>query len=87
MLKRDQIANVYVDRIGRISINDKIVPKEAVGPLMLAKVRQNPLIIVSFESDAQAKYRVMDELMDELKSSNVFNVAFKNKIESGQAKF
>lgn len=86
-LKRDRIANIYVDRAGRISVNDKIVEPEAVGPLMRQKIEQNPLIVVSFESDTRAKYRVMDELMEELKDSAVFNVAFKNKNESAQAKY
>lgn len=80
-LKRDLIANIYVDRRGRISINDKLVQPFQVGPLMRQKYAENPLTIVSFQSDYHAKYKIMDEIMEELKKANAVRVSFNNKPE------
>ena len=78
-LKRDLIANVYVDRRGRISINDKLVTALQVGPLMRQKYFENPLTIVSFQTDDATRYQVMDDIMEELKKANAVRVSFNIK--------
>jgi biopolymer transport protein ExbD len=78
-LKRDLIANIYVDRRGRISINDKLVSAAQVGPLMRKKYFENPLTIVSFQTDDATRYRVMDDIMEELKKANAVRVSFNIK--------
>jgi biopolymer transport protein ExbD len=80
-LKRDLIANVYVDRHGRISVNDKIVASSQVGPLMAQKFRDNPLTIVAFQTDSHTRYQVMDDIMEELKRVNAVRISFNNKPE------
>jgi biopolymer transport protein ExbD len=78
-LKRDLIANIYVDRRGRISINDKLVSAAQVGPLMRKKYFENPLTIVSFQTDDATRYKVMDDIMEELKKANAVRVSFNIK--------
>ena len=80
-LKRDLIANVYVDRNGRISVNDKIVASDQVGPIMAQKFRDNPLTIVAFQTDTSTRYHVMDDIMEQLKKVNAVRVSFNNKPE------
>ena len=86
-LKRDLVANIYVDRRGRISINDIIVPVEAVGPLMRERYAKNPLTIVAFQTDTATKYKVMDEIMEELKKANAVRVSFNDKHQGPQPKY
>ena len=86
-VKREDIANVYIDRLGRISINYKLVDVGSVGGIMLKKLEANPLTIVAFQTDVRTKYEVMDEVMEELKKVNAVRVSFNNKVESAQLKF
>ena len=86
-MNRDNIANIYVDRSGRISINDIIVDVSFVGPLMVEQVMSNPQTVVAFQTDVLADYSVMDSIMEELKKVNAVRVSFNNKVESGQIKF
>jgi biopolymer transport protein ExbD len=85
--KRENVANIYMDRRCRISINDKIVETNAVGPIMAKKVQENPMLIVAFQTDSNTDYECMDEVMEELKLVNAVRVSFNNKFESAQAKF
>ena len=66
-LKREDIANIYMDRRCRISINDKIVATTQVGPIMVKKLEANPRMVVAFQTDSAADYKCMDEVMEELK--------------------
>jgi biopolymer transport protein ExbD len=86
-VKRENVANIYMDRRCRISINDKIVDTSAVGPIMARKVRDNPLLIVAFQTDMAADYKCMDDVMEELKKVNAVRVSFNNKFETAQAKY
>ena len=80
-LKRDLVANVYVDQDGRISVNDKIIGPDQVGPLMAQKFKENPLTIVAFQTDSSARYGVMHDIMEQLKKVNAVRVSFNNKPE------
>ena len=86
-LKRELVANIYVDRRGRISINDIIVPVEAVGPLMRERYAANPLTIVAFQTDTETRYQVMDDIMEELKKANAVRVSFNDKHQGPQPKY
>lgn len=86
-VKRDDLARVYVDRRGRISVNDKLVAPTQVGQLMLQKLQKNPLTIVGFETDVATHYEVMDQIMEELKKVNAVRVSFNDKAEGPQPKF
>ena len=80
--KRELVSHIWIDRKGRISIDDKIVTVDAVFPIMLQKYKANPLLIVAFQTDTKAKYKVMDEVMEKLKEANAVRVSFNDKFES-----
>jgi biopolymer transport protein ExbD len=86
-VKRDDISRVYVDKLGRISVDDTIMKAPAVAQLMVAKMKANPHNIVAFETDIHTDYQVMDKIMEELKKVNAVRISFNNKVESGQVKF
>ena len=85
--KRELVANIYVNRRGAISIDDKMVDVGMVGPLISQKLKANPLLIVAFQTDQHTKYSRMDEIMEELKKVNAVRVSFNNKFDSPQVKF
>lgn len=86
-IKRDDIRNIYVDRFGRISVDDKLVTEQLAAQLMAESYQSNPMTIVAFQGDVQTDYEVMDRIMEELKKVNAVRVSFNNKVESTQPKF
>jgi len=86
-IKRDDIRNIYVDRFGRISVDDKLVTEQLAAQLMAQSVQTNPMTIVAFQGDVDTDYQVMDRIMEELKKVNAVRVSFNNKVESAQPKF
>jgi biopolymer transport protein ExbD len=85
--KRELVSHIWIDRKGRISIDDKIVDVESVYPIMAQKYKANPLLIVAFNTDTNAKYKVMDEVMEKLKEANAVRVSFNDKFQSPQPKY
>jgi len=86
-VKRDDIRNIYVDRAGRISVDDKLMDAGQAAQIMLQSVQDNPMTIVAFQGDVLTDYEVMDEIMEELKKVNAVRISFNNKVESGQIKY
>ena len=86
-IKREDVTRVYVDAIGRISVDDKIVTPELAAQFMIMRTEENPMNIVGFEGDVHADYKFMDELMEELKKVNAVRISFNNKVESTQPKY
>lgn len=86
-VKRDNISRVYVDELGRISVDDTIVRPQQAAQMMLNRMQDNPQNIVAFQTDVTTDYRYMDNIMEELKKVNAVRISFANKVESAQAKF
>ena len=86
-VKRDNISRVYVDPLGRISVDDTIVRARQAAQMMLARMKENPQNIVAFQTDVTTDYKVMDDIMEELKKVNAVRISFANKVESAQGKF
>ena len=86
-VKRDDIKNIYVDRVGRISVNDKLVDPATAAQLMVQALEKNPMTIVALQGDQKTPYEEMDKVLEELKKVNAVRVSFNNKVESAQRKY
>jgi biopolymer transport protein ExbD len=75
-IPREKIAHIWIDRTGVISIDDLVVGVPDIEPLVLAKIRENPGLIISFNTDAKAPYRIVNDAMDRLKLANALRVSF-----------
>lgn len=80
-IPRENVAHIWVDRTGRISINDMIVAPNAVEGIIAQRVRANPGIIVAFYTDEMAPYAVMADIMESLKRASAVRVSFASKKE------
>ena len=85
--KRELVSHIWIDRKGRISIDDKIVGLDAVYPIMVDKYKANPLMIVAFQTDKDCDYKVMDDVMEKLKEANAVRVSFNDKFKSPEPKY
>ena len=75
-LERDKVAHIWVDRSGRISINDLLVEVSMVEPMIVEKLNANPALIISFNTDKQCKFGRMSDVLEELKKANATRVSF-----------
>lgn len=78
----EQLANIWVDQKGRVSINDKLVYLSDVQNVMKRRLESNPLLIVSFKADSRVRYEIMNSIMEELKAINAVRVVFSSDVES-----
>lgn len=82
-IPREKIAHIWIDRRGTISIDDLVVGVDNIEPLIVAKMRENPALIISFNTDDQTPYEVVNESMERLKLANALRVSFTTMPEEG----
>jgi biopolymer transport protein ExbD len=82
MVPRERVAHIWIDRVGNISINDKLVHVEQVEPIIYAKLVANPALIVAFNTDTRTQFEIVDDVMEQLKSANATRVSFTTEFES-----
>jgi len=54
-----------------------------IEPMVVAKMRENPALIIAFNTDERAPYRVVDEAMERLKLANALRIAFTTVPQEG----
>lgn len=75
-IPRERIAHIWISSGGVISIDDLIISSADIEPIMARKLRENPGLIVSFNTDALTPYQVVNEAMERLKLANALRVTF-----------
>ena len=80
-IPREHVLHVWVDRVGKIAINDMIVTLSSVEGIVAQRIRANPGIIVAFYTDENAPYSIMSDIMDQLKRASAVRVSFASKKE------
>ena len=78
---REMISNVYINNKGLISIDDRIVGKDDITPIMAKKVMDNPFLIVAFKTDKHTPYGVVSDVMEGLKEANAVKVFFNTDLD------
>ena len=74
--KRDRILRVWIDAVGNISIQDKLVKVNQVKDIMTNALQENPLLIVAFNADHRTPAGIVHDVMEELKEANAIRVSF-----------
>ena len=81
-VNREMVSNIYINRTGQISIDDRLVQIKHITDIMGTKISDNPQLIVAFKTDSFADYGTVSDVMEELKEVNAVRVFFNNDIES-----
>ncbi len=81
-VNRELVSNVYINRTGQISIDDRLVQIKHIPDIMGKKISNNPQLIVAFKTDNYADYGVVSDVMEALKEVNAVRVFFNNDVES-----
>lgn len=79
---RESVLHIWVDRTGKISINDMIVDVMSVEAIVTQRLRANPATVIAFYSDENVPYAIMDDIMEQLKRASAVTVSFAAKRES-----
>ena len=82
-IPREKVAHVWIDRSGAISIDDLMISVNDIEPMILTKLRENPALIVSFNTDEDAAYEVVNLAMERLKLANALRVSFTTQPQEG----
>ncbi|MCB1183374.1 biopolymer transporter ExbD [bacterium] len=80
-VNRELVSNIYINRVGQISIDDRLVQIKHIADIMGTKISDNPQLIVAFKTDTYADYGTVSDVMEELKEVNAVRVFFNNDIE------
>ena len=75
-IPKENVAHIWIDRSGTISVDDLVISAPDIEYLVSAKLRENRGLIVSFNTDENAPYRVVNEAMERLKLANALRVTF-----------
>ncbi len=82
-LPKKNIAHIWVNRDGVISIDDRIVTPDMVYIIMQRKVMANPNIIVSILMDKDCRYGVLAKIFDALREAEALRVSLATLKEKG----
>ncbi len=80
-IKRELVANIYINRRGQISINDRLLRTQDVSAVIAQKMQDNPQLIIAFKADTRTPYQAVSDVMEELKAVNAVRVSFNNDPE------
>lgn len=75
-LLREHLSHIWIDRTGRISIDDALIQVPQIEPIMFKKAQEDKQLIVAFNTDKDVPYVVMNDVMEQLKLALATNVAF-----------
>ena len=74
--QREKIMHIWINQGGNISINDKLVKIDQIEDILKGMLSERPDLIVAFNADDRAPYRVVSDVMEELKDANAVRVSF-----------
>lgn len=80
--KREQIIRVWIDAVGNISIQDRMVQVSQIADIMKGVMAENPLLIVAFNADHRTPNGIVNDVMEQLKEVNAVRVSFTADPES-----
>ena len=75
------VAYVWIDKSGRISIDDKIVGLQDVEPIMAEKFSQNRRIIVSLKIDRDVEMGKVTDIQEKLRDAYTLRVSYATRFK------
>lgn len=79
--KRKWVASVWIDRKGRITVDDALVKLSQIPIIFKSKLLENPSLIVLINADKNAKYKYVNDVNDKLREANAYRVVFAAKFK------
>jgi biopolymer transport protein ExbD len=83
ILKKRNAENVWVDKSGKISVDDNLVTPPGVTAVMADKVIQNPDVVVVLQADKDVPYGYVTDVLEALKDARALKVTFATGYRTG----
>lgn len=74
--KKDEVLHIWIDRNGRVWINDRYVAGEQLHDAVARAAAARPGLVVAFNADERAPYRAVAVVLEQLKEANAVHVSF-----------
>lgn len=81
ILKRRNVAFVWLDKGGRTTINDNLLELKGVTSVMAGKFAENPDLIAVIRADREIEYGRVNDILEALKDAGVLKVTFATELE------
>ncbi|MEO0081108.1 MAG: biopolymer transporter ExbD [candidate division WOR-3 bacterium] len=84
ILKRRNVASVWVDRTGKMTVDDNLVTPAIVTSVMAEKVIDNPDLVVTVQADRDVSYGYVTDILEALKDARALKVTFATEYRMGR---
>ncbi len=84
IIKKRNVQNLWIDRTGRVSVNDNLVTIPSVSPILSEKIIENPDLVVVLQADKDVPYGYVTDVLEALKAARALKVTFATKYEMGR---
>ncbi|HXV14227.1 MAG TPA: biopolymer transporter ExbD [Candidatus Krumholzibacteria bacterium] len=74
--RREHVARIWIDRTGRISIDDRLVTTADVEGIIKTVLMEAPEAVIALNADEKAPYGVVADVIEELKDANAARLSF-----------
>jgi len=83
IIKKRNTQNLWIDKTGRVSVNDNLVTIPAVTPVLTEKIIENPDLVVVLQADKEVPYGYVTDVLEALKLARALKVTFATNYEMG----
>ncbi len=78
---REHVADIWIDKDGRISIDNRLVVASDVEGIITGTLLEAPDAVVALNADEHAPYGVVSDVIDELKEASASRLSFTSERE------
>lgn len=68
-IKKENIANILVNKEGQVLLDGELVLVDQIKPLIVNKIKENDKIVISVKTDRETSYKIYIDVMDQLKQA------------------
>lgn len=83
ILKKRNTQSLWIDRTGRISVDDNLIVVPSVASVLSEKVVENPDLVVVLQADKDVPYGFVTDVLEALKAARALKVTFATNYEMG----
>lgn len=75
------VAYLYADKLGQISVDDKIIPLDDISGIMSEKFAQNRRIIISMKIDKDVEMGLVTDIQEKLRDAYTLRVSYATRFK------
>jgi biopolymer transport protein ExbD len=81
ILKKRNVQSLWIDKTGKVSVNDNLVSIPGVTPVLGERIVENPDLVVVLQADKDVPYGFVTDVLEALKAARALKVTFATNYE------